>query len=233
MAHVGLDRVRRRIADACAVAGRPASDVDLLVVSKQRSAAEVLAVHRAGQRRFAENRQQALVGRSAEDLPSDIEWHFVGPVQSRKARSIADHCVLLHSLGRMKVARIWADHRPSVPVLAEFNLADEPQKDGFDPRDADRVLDTLVDLGLRVRGTMAIPPNTEEVEDRRPWFAMLRSIHDRWSERADGIEICSMGMSADLELAIEEGATMVRVGRAIFEHGPHRTNDGGNDQRDG
>lgn len=216
MAHVGLERVRRRISAACAASGRAADEVDLLVVSKQRTADEVRAVYDGGQRSFAENRQQALVRRSQEGLPDDIEWHFVGPLQSRKVRSVGEHCSLLHSLDREKVARLWAEHHPHVPVLAEFNLASEPQKGGFDPRHASQILDMLTDLGLTVRGAMAIPPVAEDPEETRPWFAMLRGIVDDWSGRLDGVDVCSMGMSADLEVAIEEGATIVRIGRAIF-----------------
>lgn len=229
MGHVGLDRVRARIATACADAGRSVDDVHLLVVSKQRSREEVLAVYDGGQRRFAENRQQALSDRMDEGLPSDIEWHFVGPLQSRKVRAVGGMCALLHSLDRLKVARLWAQHHPDVPVLAEFNLAAEPQKGGFDPAVADELLDTLLDLGLSVRGTMAIPPHTDDPERSRPWFAELRRIHERWADRHPGIDVCSMGMSADLEVAIEEGATMVRIGRAIFATGPL----GGNDRQDG
>jgi pyridoxal phosphate enzyme (YggS family) len=220
MAHLGLEAVQERIARACHVSGRDPADVDLVVVSKQRSAQEIRAVYDAGQRRFAENRQQALVHRFDEHLPSDIEWHFIGPLQSRKARSVGARCSMLQSLDRMKLARIWANHAPDVPVLVEFNLASEPQKSGFDPSDADEVLDRLVDLGLDVRGTMAIPPAAHDPVESRPWFAMLRSIHDRWGTRRPGIDVCSMGMSADLEVAIEEGATMVRVGRAIFADRP-------------
>lgn len=220
MGHLGLDAVRRRITDACAACGRDPDEVELIVVSKQRSAAEVRAVYDAGQRTFAENRQQALLGRFDEHLPTDIEWHFIGPLQSRKARSVGARCSMLQSLDRMKLARIWAEHAADVPVLVEFNLAAEPQKSGFDPSDADEVLDRLIDLGLDVRGTMAIPPASEDPGDARPWFATLRSIHDRWAAHRDGIDICSMGMSADLEVAIEEGATMVRIGRAIFADRP-------------
>lgn len=225
MAHLGLQRVRERIADACTSAGRDVGDVDLLVVSKQRTAAEVLAVRDGGQTMFGENRQQALAARMAEGLPGDIEWHFIGPLQSRKAKSVGSMCVMLQSLDRMKLARIWAQHSPRVPILAQFNLAGEPQKSGFDPEDADEILDRLVDLGLDVRGTMAIPPLVDDPERSRRWFAGLRSIHDRWADRHPAISVCSMGMSADLEVAIEEGATMVRVGRAIFAREPDRWSD--------
>ena len=220
MAHLGLDAVRHRIAEACRGSARDPGDVELVVVSKHRSADEIRAVYDEGERTFAENRQQALLRRFDEDLPVDIDWHFIGPLQSRKARSVGARCAMLQSLDRMKLARIWAEHARDVPVLVEFNLASEPQKSGFDPSDADDVLDRLVDLDLDVRGTMAIPPASDDPEDARPWFAMLRSIHDRWASRRDGIDVCSMGMSADLEVAIEEGATMVRIGRAIFADRP-------------
>ena len=229
MAHLGLEAVRTRIADACHAAGRSPSDVELLVVSKQRTAEEVRAVYEGGQRLFGENRLQGLRARMDEDLPTDISWHFIGPLQSRKARAVGELCVMLHSLDRMKIARIWAEHTPRVPVLVEFNLAGEPQKSGFAPSDADEVLDRIVDLGLDVRGAMAIPPRVERAEEARPWFAMLRAIVDRWADRHPSIDVCSMGMTDDFEVAVAEGATMVRIGRAIFAGVPHR----GNDRRDG
>lgn len=229
MAAVGVHAVRERMAEACRRSDRPVDDVDLLVVSKGRTRREILAVYDAGERLFGENREQGLAARLGEDLPTDIVWHFVGPLQSRKVKSVGRMCSLLHSLDRMKVARLWAQHAPDVPVLAEFNLASEAQKSGFDPRDADRVLDQLGDAGLTVRGVMAIPPQVDDPEDVRPWFAQLRSIFDRWGDRSDGITVCSMGMSNDFEVAIEEGATIVRVGRAIFADEA----TGRNDRQDG
>lgn len=216
MGAVGLERVRSRIAVACGRAGVPPEDVVLVAVSKGRTDDQVREVHEAGQSVFAENRAQELRARHDADLPDDIEWHFVGPLQSRKVPYVATHCELLHSLDRMKVARRWIEHS-DVPVLIEFNLAAEPQKSGFAPEEADRAIDDLLDLGLDVRGVMAIPPLEEDPADMRPWFARLRVIFDRYAERYPFVDTCSMGMSHDVEIAIEEGATMVRVGRAIFE----------------
>ena len=128
------------------------------------------------------------------------------------------HVRLLHSMDRLDLADRWAA-RSETPVLAQFNLATEPQKSGFSLDDADEVLDQLLDRGLDVVGVMAIPPIADDPEDTRPWFAMLRSIYDSYRDAHPAITECSMGMTNDFEVAIEEGATMVRIGRAIFADG--------------
>ena len=171
MAHVGLGRVRSRIAEAAERAGRAPLAIELLVVSKNRSDAEVLSVYRDGHRLFAENREQGLRARMESELPDDIAWHFVGPLQSRKVPFVASHVDLLHSMDRTKLARLWAE-RSATPVLLQFNLAAEPQKSGYAPHDAGRVLDECLALGLDVRGVMAIPPLTDDPEDVRPWFGL-------------------------------------------------------------
>jgi PLP dependent protein len=214
---VGLDAVLDRIARACARRGVESDTVTLVVVSKHRTDDDVRAVYDSGQRVFAENRAQELALRCESDLPDDIEWHFVGPLQSRKAASVGEHASLLQSMDRPKLARIWRDHCREVPVLVQFNLAGEPQKSGFPADEAVRVLDDLLALGLDVRGVMAIPPNEADPEMARPWFAQLRGIFDMYRRDVPSIDTCSMGMSNDLEVAIEEGATMVRIGRAIFD----------------
>ena len=215
MALVGLKRVEERIRSACDHAGRSADEVDLVVVSKTQPDAAVLDIYRQGQRIFAENREQGLKARIASDLPADIEWHFVGPLQSRKANFVGSNVALLHSMDRQGLAEKWAT-RSTAPVLLQFNLAAEPQKSGFDPSQADRVIDDVLGLGVRVAGVMAIPPMADDPEDVRQWFVKLRALFDRYASTYDDITVCSMGMSHDLEVAIEEGATMVRVGRAIF-----------------
>jgi hypothetical protein len=197
-------------------AGRDVADIDLVVVSKLRSDAEVLAVYDEGERVFGENRQQAFKARVDAGLPADIEWHFVGPLQSRKARYVADHAALLHSLDRFSLANRWVA-ADGGPVLIQFNLAGEPQKSGFDPAMAHEVLDTVLGTGADVRGVMAIPPMTDDPTAVAPWFRMLRGIFDDFGERTGNIVVCSMGMTNDLEIAILEGATTIRVGRAIFE----------------
>ncbi len=215
MGSVGFDAVKDRIAAACVRAGRGVGDVTLIVVSKQRTDAEVLDVYGRGHRVFAENRQQGLEARWQADLPSDIEWHFIGPLQRRKVPFVATHCDLLHAMDRMSLARSWAE-RTDTPVLIQFNLGGESQKSGFAPDEADEAMTSLLDLGLDVRGVMAIPPMSDDPDDARPWFARLRQIYDTFADAYPFIDTCSMGMTNDFEVAIEEGATMVRIGRAIF-----------------
>lgn len=215
MGAIGLDAVRARIDVACARAGRDVDDVTLVVVSKQRTDAEVLEVYGGGQRTFAENRQQGLEARRQADLPSDIEWHFIGPLQRRKVPYVAGHCDLLHSMDRMSLARSWVE-RTDTPVLIQFNLGSEPQKSGFAPDEADAAMTSMLELGLDVRGVMAIPPMSDDPDDARPWFARLRRIYDGYADAYPFVDTCSMGMTNDFEVAIEEGATMVRIGRAIF-----------------
>ena len=215
MASHGLSDTRSAIADACARAGIAVDAVTLLVVSKQRSDEDVLRIYGEGQRLFAENREQGIRHRIDAQLPDDIEWHFVGPLQSRKVPYVSNHVKLLHSMDRIRLAEKWSA-RSDVPVLLQFNMASEDQKSGFNPADADRVMHEVLDLGVVVRGVMAIPPIAVDPEETRPWFADLRRIFDRYSATYPGIDVCSMGMSNDFGVAIEEGATMVRIGRAIF-----------------
>lgn len=212
----GLTLVRANVAAAAARAGVPTESVTLVAVSKGRPNDAVRSVAGAGQVIFGENRQQGLAERVASDLPDGIVWHFIGPLQRRKVGFVQEHVALLHSMDRVSLAHKWASSG-SVPVLVQFNLGDEPQKSGFDPDDADSVIDQLLEVGVVVRGVMAIPPMTENAEETRPHFAKLRSVFETYRDAYDGIQHCSMGMSSDYEVAIEEGSTMVRVGRAIFE----------------
>jgi uncharacterized pyridoxal phosphate-containing UPF0001 family protein len=119
-------------------------------------------------------------------------------------------------MDRVSLADKWSA-RGDTPVLVQFNLGNEPQKSGFDPSEADAVLDRSLAVGLEVTGVMAIPPQSDDPEATRPYFHQLRMIFDRYRDRHGAIEHCSMGMSSDFSVAIEEGSTMVRIGRAIFE----------------
>jgi pyridoxal phosphate enzyme (YggS family) len=214
MALSGLEAVRARIEVAAARSGRSRDDVSLVAVSKGRPDALVAAAYNEGHRVFGENRQQGLASRIASDLPNDIEWHFIGPLQGRKAPFVAAHVSLLHSFDRFDLIQRWA--ATSTPVLIQFNLAGEPQKSGFAPVDAERTLETLLASGILVKGVMAIPPATESPEETRGWFAQLKMIFDTFRQSSDAIDTLSMGMTSDFDIAIEEGATLVRVGTAIF-----------------
>lgn len=221
MDSLGLTDVYERISAAAVRSGRPTDDVTLVAVSKGRSDDRVAAAYVEGQRIFGENRQQGLALRLEGDLPDDISWHFIGPLQSRKARFVAASSALLHSFDRLDLIPKWKDSE--TPVLLQFNVAGEPQKVGFDPTDAERILDAVLASGLDVRGVMAIPPVADDPEATRRWFAVLRAIYEGFRSTSERIDTLSMGMTNDFEVAIEEGATMVRVGRAIFE--PHTESD--------
>lgn len=212
----GFVKVKSEIAVAAHRAGLAPDAITLVAVSKGRPDADVASIARAGQRIFGENRQQGLADRAERDLFDGVEWHFVGPLQRRKVASVCKNAALLHSMDRMSLARTWVASS-STPVLVQFNLGDEPQKSGFDPNEADAVIDRLIEVGIDVRGVMAIPPMGPDAEASRPYFARLRGIFDHYRGQYGNIEHCSMGMSDDFVVAIEEGSTMVRVGRAIFE----------------
>ena len=218
---LGLSDVIERIAAAAARSGRVASDVTLVAVSKGRPDELVVAAYDQGQRVFGENRQQGLAGRIGGGLPDDIAWHFIGPLQSRKARFVAANASLLHSFDRLDLIPKWTES--GTPVLLQFNLANEPQKGGFDVSEAGPVLEEVLATGVDVRGVMAIPPQSHDPEQTRKWFSVLREVYDGYRSASDRIDTLSMGMTDDFDVAIEEGATMVRVGRAIFE--PHTNSD--------
>jgi pyridoxal phosphate enzyme (YggS family) len=212
--------------EAATRAGRDPADVRLLAVSKGRSNTEVRELYDAGQRLFGENRPRGLTERIEADLPADIEWHFVGNVQRRAIRTIAPSIVLLHSFDRTSLVEPWARLEHPPPVLLEVNLAAEPQKHGFDPAAVRGAADLLVERGIAVRGLMIIPPRVDDAQEARPWFARLRELGEVVRADHPAATELSMGMTDDFEVAIEEGASIVRVGRAIFE-----TANNGNSER--
>ncbi|MEA3511891.1 MAG: YggS family pyridoxal phosphate-dependent enzyme [Actinomycetota bacterium] len=216
MATRDLIDVRERIASAAARSGRDANSVTLLAVSKGRSNEDVRDLYEAGQRFFGENRPQGLRDRLDGELPADIIWHFVGNVQRRAVKTIAPVIDLLHSLDRASLANAWARLDRPPPVLIEVNIGDEPQKHGFAPSDVHDIADQLATGGVSVRGLMIIPPRVQIAEDARRWFVALRELRDTLVVEHPGARELSMGMTDDFEVAVEEGASIVRVGRAIF-----------------
>lgn len=213
---MSYESVMARVSAAAERAGRSTDDVTVVVVSKNHSVDEIRALYDRGQRDFAENRAQELVAKTV-DLPADIRWHFVGPLQTNKVRLVRPVACLLHSYDRDDLARAWLKG-PGLapPVLLQVNIGREPQKHGFDPSDVVAACGRAASLGLDVRGLMAIPPVVESADDARPHFAALRTLRDRAAERFPSVRELSMGMTDDFEVAIEEGATMIRPGRAIF-----------------
>jgi pyridoxal phosphate enzyme (YggS family) len=210
-----LDRVRENIASACRRAGRPADDVLLIAVSKTVDVERIRQAVAAGVPALGENRVQEARGK-IEALGHPVPWHLIGSLQTNKARDAVRLFDWIHSLDRADLAHAL-DRRAgplgrTVDALVEVNLGEEGQKGGVRPDDLERFLAELSACSaLRVGGLMAIPPSAEDPERTRPHFRRLRALRDR-----TGLRHLSMGMSADYEVAIEEGATMVRVGTAVF-----------------
>ena len=210
-----LSAVRRAVAAAARGAGRDPSSVRLLAVSKTRSAAEVRGAFQAGQREFGENYLQEALAKMA-DAPAGAVWHYVGAIQSNKARAIGRHFQWVHTVDRLRVAdRLEAGAERPLNVCVQVNASGEPQKAGVAPADAGALIEALAGRArLRLRGLMAIP---DPAADARASFRALRALFDAHAPRAgEHWDTLSMGMSADFPIAIEEGATIVRIGTAIF-----------------
>ena len=218
-----LDAVLQRIGLAAQVAGRDPRSVTLLAVSKTFPAEDVRAAHAAGQRAFGENYVQEAVTKIAAlaDLRASLEWHFIGPLQSNKTRPVAETFDWVHSVDRLKIAQRLSEQRPEnlppLNVCLQVNVSGESSKAGVAPAEAAEAARAIATLPrLRLRGLMSIPEPAGSVEQQRAPHRQLRELFEQL--RADGLELdtLSMGMSSDLEAAVLEGATMVRVGTAIF-----------------
>jgi pyridoxal phosphate enzyme (YggS family) len=220
-----LQLVQHRIATSAQAAGRDPTSITLLAVSKTFDAQAVLIAAQAGQRTFGENYAQEAIDKisaTRELSPNlQLEWHFIGPIQSNKTRQIAEHFDWVHSVDRLKIAQRLSEQRPAdmppLQICLQVNVSGEATKSGLEPDDLlelARGVNTLPNI--RLRGLMAIPEPTEDVEQQRSAFAKLRLMQN--DLRAVGIptDTLSMGMSADMDAAIAEGATIVRIGTAIF-----------------
>jgi PLP dependent protein len=210
-----LGRVQEAVARACARAGRSSDDVLLIAVSKTMDAERVRMAVAAGVAALGENRVQEA-REKIEALGRPVPWHLIGGLQTNKARDAARLFDWIHSVDRLELAQELSRRAHSAErtlnILLQVNLGDEPQKGGVASSETKRLGEAVAGLpGLRVRGLMAIPPAAPTPELTRPHFRALRELRDSL-----GLEHLSMGMSADYEVAIEEGATMVRVGTAIF-----------------
>jgi PLP dependent protein len=213
---MSLAAVLARKDEACRRVGRAPDEVTLVAVTKGRSIEEIDGLYRQGQRDFGENRAQELRDK-VDLLPADIRWHFIGPLQSNKVRMVRPAAVALHSMDRESLATAWlkGPGRPP-PVYLQVNIGEEEQKSGVAPDQTSEFCDRLVSLGLSVVGLMAIPPLADDPEEARLYFAALRRLRDQVVARHPAVEGLSMGMTDDFEVAVEEGATAIRVGRAIF-----------------
>ncbi|MCL2918183.1 YggS family pyridoxal phosphate-dependent enzyme [Shewanella litorisediminis] len=221
-----LSLAQQRIVQAAQISSRNPSEIKLLAVSKTKPASDILSAYSAGQRLFGENYVQEGVQKIAE-LKSqcpDIEWHFIGPLQSNKSRPVAEHFDWLHTLDREKLAIRLSEQRPAelspLNVLIQVNISDEESKSGVKPSDIAALADAVCRLPrLRLRGLMAIPAPTDDQERAKSELASMQSLF-KSLQQSHGtlgqIDTLSMGMSGDLELAIDNGSTLVRVGSAIF-----------------
>ena len=218
-----LQAVHERIASAARAAGREPASVTLLAVSKTFPAEAVAAAHVAGQRAFGENYVQEAVDKIAQLQSSrpGLEWHFIGPIQSNKTRAIAEHFDWVQSVDRLKIAQRLSEQRPvalgPLNVLLQVNISGEASKSGIRPEDLEGLAREAASLPrLAVRGLMAIPePESDPARQRAP-LAAMRRLFDRLRANGLPLDTLSMGMSADLESAVLEGSTMVRIGTAIF-----------------
>lgn len=213
--------VRQQIDTATRDAGRPPGSVHLLAVSKTRSADELRQAFAAGQRAFGENYLQEALDKMAalRDLP--IEWHFIGPIQSNKTRAIAEHFDWVHSVDRLKIARRLSEQRPlerpPLNICLQVNISLEASKSGCLPDDVPRLARDVAALpNLRLRGLMAIPEASIDPDAQRRPFAALRDLLQQLQDELPQLDTLSMGMSGDMIAAIREGATLVRIGTALF-----------------
>lgn len=218
-----LQAVTLEIVAAARNAGRDPSEIALLAVSKTISPDALLEAYGAGQRTFGENYLQEAVDKMAalKDRAPGIEWHFIGPIQSNKTRPIAENFAWVHSVDRLKIAERLSEQRPAalppLNICIQVNVSGEVSKSGCSPQDLSALAHAAAGLPrLRLRGLMAIPePASTEAEQRRP-LRTLRELADQLRTEGLALDTLSMGMSADLAPAIAEGATMVRIGTAIF-----------------
>jgi pyridoxal phosphate enzyme (YggS family) len=213
-----ISTLAERIRDAAQAVQRDPASVGLLAVSKTKPASDLREAYAAGLRDFGENYLQEALGKQTElsDLP--LIWHFIGPIQSNKTRAIAENFAWVHSVDRLKIAQRLSEQRPTeLPALnicIQVNVSGEASKSGCTPQDLPALAHAISALpNLRLRGLMAIPEPTEDSDEQNAAFAAVRTLQDQLNLPLDTL---SMGMSHDLESAIAQGATWVRIGTALF-----------------
>ncbi|HKV53314.1 MAG TPA: YggS family pyridoxal phosphate-dependent enzyme [Candidatus Binataceae bacterium] len=212
-----LHAVRERICSAASRAGRPAEAVRLVLASKTQLPATLAAAFAVGARDFGENYVQEAVAKRAALAGYDVRWHLIGHLQSNKAHIAAQTFDCIQTLDNQRLASALSRHRSTkMPVLIEINIGDESTKDGIAPESAESLINAIR-RDVEVRGLMTIPPAVANPEAARPYFCRLRELRDRLASTTGlALSELSMGMTDDFEAAIAEGATIVRVGRAVF-----------------
>lgn len=218
-----IQQLRARMALACEQASRPVHSVTLLVVTKTFPAEDVRAAFLAGETRFGENYVQEGLDKIAalDDMRSQIEWHMIGPLQSNKTRPVAEQFDWVHSVDRLKIAQRLSDQRPAhlppLQLCLQVNISGEATKSGLTPDEVPDVARAVAALPrVRLRGLMAIPEPGDSLDSQRQPHHALAQLLQQLQAQGLAVDTLSMGMSGDLEAAILEGSTMVRVGSAIF-----------------
>lgn len=206
-----LNKINQRIENACKKAGRDPHSVRLLAVSKLQPLAKIREAYESGQRDFAENYFQEASAKQNQLVNLSIDWHFVGRIQSNKAKLLAGKFKLIHSVDRLSVIEALAKSNIEQEILLQFNVALEESKGGATEGELEQMLKHAEKTKLKVSGLMVMPPFTNNAEDVRPFFKRAREC-----ARALGLSELSMGTTQDFEVAIEEGATWIRIGTDVF-----------------
>ena len=218
-----LKEVEERICAACEKSGRDRSEVTLIAVSKTKPVSMIEEAYSSGIRQFGENKPQELRDKY-EELPKDIHWHMIGHLQRNKVKYVVGHAALIHSVDSIRLAQAIDQEAEKkgiiMPVLVEVNVAEEESKFGVTVADCEEFICSIAKLEhISVQGLMTIAPFVENAEDNRKYFAKLRELSvDIEAKNIDNVSMCnlSMGMTGDYVVAVEEGATIVRVGTGIF-----------------
>lgn len=216
-----LHRVWQRISAAEQFADRHSGSVSLLAVSKTKPDELIRAAWDAGQRAFGENYAQEAEEKAQRLTDLNIEWHFIGPIQSNKTRGLAQTMAWIHSVDRLKIAQRLSDQRPAdlppLNICLQIKLSNEPTKSGIVPSELPALVQQVIKLPkLRLRGLMAIPAATSDYQEQRQAFNQLQTLLSELQKQHPEVDTLSMGMSGDLEAAVVEGSTMVRIGTDIF-----------------
>ena len=214
---LALQRVTQQVQEAA-----PGRAVTILAVSKGQSAAAIRTLAQAGQRDFGENYLQEALEKQLALADLTLQWHFIGPLQSNKTKSVALHFNWVHSVDRLKIAERLSQARveaglPALDICLQVNISGEASKSGLAPQEVGEVAQAVRALqGVRLRGLMAIPEPSADLEAQRKPFAALRHLQDTLNAEGAGLDTLSMGMSQDFAAALQEGSTIVRMGTALF-----------------
>lgn len=219
--HERFQQVRREIAEAERQFGRKPGSVKLLAVSKTRAAGDVLALAQLGVSDFGENYVQEARAKIGQLSGQSLTWHFIGPIQSNKTRQVAEHFDWVHSVDRIKVARrlnaARPAHLPPLNICIQVNVDAESTKSGIDPNEVGQLAGEVLPLSrLNLRGLMALPAPTEDFSEQRRGFLRTRRLQEQLTDKGYRLDTLSMGTTNDMRAAVAEGATIIRIGTALF-----------------